>query len=300
DDLSTGIIVCSVSCLCIATLAVSARFYTRTTIVRAVASEDWFALAALLLAIGSTAGTIWQARTGNGRHMWTLTPQDFMSNMKASWMTTLFYQLSLACCKISILLLYIRVLTYDYIRRLAYVLLAIVIIYNGLGFISTMTLCVPLQAFWDPSVHGNCHANLDYMWAVIGFHIGTDFLIFLLPIPVVLRMTLPASNKIMLLLIFALGFLVCLVSVLRAVWIQESMRSTDITWDNVSVTNWTSVEQCTSIVCACLIVIKPLVAKLWRRIRSSARSSGPGGAHEFSPSSESSSNGGRPPTIGTR
>lgn len=119
----------------------------------------------------------------------------------------MFYQLSLACSKVSIILLYIRVLTYDYARRAAYLVLAIVVIYNVLGFISSMTLCIPIEALWDPSVPGKCHAGPVYMWLAIGFHIGTDFLIFLLPIPVVLRMTVSLKQKLILILIFSLGLL---------------------------------------------------------------------------------------------
>src|SRR5690606_12227373 len=104
---------------------------------------------------------------------------------QATWVATLFYQLSLAFTKISILLLYIRIMkSYDYARRTAYALLAVVVIYNLLGFVSTMTLCRPLRAYWDFAVKGECHP-LSFMWAVIGLHIGTDFLIFLIPIPVV-------------------------------------------------------------------------------------------------------------------
>lgn len=139
------------------------------------------------------------------------------NSLQASWIAVVFYQLSLACSKISILLLYIRVLTYDYARRAAYLLLAIVVIYNLLGFISTMTLCIPLQAVWDPSVSGNCHSTPVYMWLAIGFHIGTDFLIFLLPIPVVLRMMVPMDQKIMLLVVFALGLL-------YAAWSKETWK----------------------------------------------------------------------------
>ena len=122
-------------------------------------------------------------------------------------MTTLFYQLSLACCKASILLLYIRVLTYSYARWAAYILLAIVVIYNTTGFISTFTLCIPLAKFWNQEIEGSCHMGLEYIWALIGLHIGTDFLIFLVPMPVVIRMTTPLGTKILLLLIFAMGFL---------------------------------------------------------------------------------------------
>lgn len=86
-------------------------------------------------------------------------------------------------------------------------LFAIVILYNTLGFFSTMTLCVPLEALWNKTVEGNCHLNPAYMWIAIIFHIVTDFLIFALPVPVVVLMTVPLSQRVMLLLIFALGFL---------------------------------------------------------------------------------------------
>lgn len=48
DDLRANVIACAVVCLVISAAAVSARFYTRSVIVRAVAVEDWFALAALV------------------------------------------------------------------------------------------------------------------------------------------------------------------------------------------------------------------------------------------------------------
>ena len=127
--------------------------------------------------------------------------------MQASWAALLFYQLSLTCSKISILLLYLRVLTYNWARRAAWVLFAVVVIYNTLFFVSTMTLCVPLEALWNRAVQGNCHTSPVYMWLAIGFHIATDFLIFALPVPVVILMIVTLSQRIMLLLIFALGFL---------------------------------------------------------------------------------------------
>lgn len=107
----------------------------------------------------------------------------------------------------SILLLYIQILTYNYARRAAYAILAIVVIYNLAGFVSSMTLCIPIQALWDPSVTGKCHIQPRYMWLFIYLHIATDFLIFLLPIPVVLGMTVRLGQKLMLLFVFSLGLL---------------------------------------------------------------------------------------------
>ncbi|KAM7184490.1 hypothetical protein V8F33_012951 [Rhypophila sp. PSN 637] len=302
DDLRPNVIACAVVCFAISAAAVAARFYTRKVLVRTIGAEDWLALAALVLAIGSTGGTIWQAVAGKGRHSWVLEPEAFINQPKASWFTTIFYQNSLGCCKISILLLYIRILTYSYARIAAYILLAVVVIYHIFGFISTFTLCIPLAKFWNPALDGHCRLDAREMWALIVLHISTDFLIFLIPLPVVIRMTTSLSNKLMLLGVFLLGFFVCLISILRVIWIGQLFDSADISWDYVSITNWTTIELCTSIVCTCLIVMKPLAVKTQRAIRSRYRRSrgSRGSDPDATSSSDSSSHVDRPPTIGTR
>lgn len=220
-------------------------------------------------------------------------------------MYTVFYQLTLAFCKISILLLYTRILAYTHARRAALAVIAIVIAYNIFGFVSTLGRCRPLAAFWDNSVRGECNPA-SHMWALISLHIATDFLIFLLPIPLVYRMTMPLGQKIGVLLIFGLGFLyhppllsrphcarmltsgcphsVCLVSILRAVWIRDLYDAVDVTWDYVAISNWTAVEVNVSILVPCLIVLKPLLSKLIPALSGVDRSDAAQGA---------------PPTIGS-
>lgn len=86
-------------------------------------------------------------------------------------------------------------------------MLAIVVLYNTWGFCSAMTLCIPLHKYWNAETEGTCKPAV-YMWAVLGLHVATDFLIFLLPLPVVLSMkALSRRQRTGLLLIFALGFL---------------------------------------------------------------------------------------------
>ena len=46
DDISAGVIASAVASLAIAAVAIAARFYTRAVIMRGLAAEDWFVLAA--------------------------------------------------------------------------------------------------------------------------------------------------------------------------------------------------------------------------------------------------------------
>ncbi|CAI4214399.1 unnamed protein product [Parascedosporium putredinis] len=270
DSLSGSIIACAVVSFVVSGLMVGLRFYSRGVVTRVLGREDWCILVAWLLVIGFTVTTILQASVASGRHIWTLKEGAMPKYLLYSFINVIFYQLSLCFSKISILFLYIRVLTYNYARRAAYILLAIVIIYNTLGFISSMTLCRPLRAYWDFTItEKKCHP-VSFMWAAIGLHIGTDFLIFLLPMPVILGMNLPRGQKIGLVVVFALGFFVCFISILRAVWIHGLFDAIDSTYDFTAITNWTVVEVNTAIAIPCLLVLKPLLNKILPRFFSAS------------------------------
>jgi hypothetical protein len=111
------------------------------------------------------------------------------------------------CTKLSILCLYIRVLTYDYVRLAAKICLGIVLISHAYILATLFTACIPLDAFWDfakrPTVY--CH-GLPYYWSHAGLNIATDFLIFLLPLTVLHKIRSPRPQKIALSIIFLLAF----------------------------------------------------------------------------------------------
>ena len=48
--------------------------------------------------------------------------------------------------------------------------------------------------------------------------------------------------------------------------IKPLLGSADFTWNFVTVAHWTSVEVNAAVVCACLLVTKPLLAVLWSKL----------------------------------
>ncbi len=120
---------------------------------------------------------------------------------------TLFYNLSLCFTKVSILLLYLRVLkTYDYTRKAIRITLGIVIIYNVWAMGMFVTMCIPIAKMWNTALPGYCHPR-DVWWALTYIHIITDFMIVVLPIPVILPMSIAPLRKVGLLVVFCIGFL---------------------------------------------------------------------------------------------
>lgn len=89
--------------------------------------------------------------------------------------------------------------------------MVVVILTGTINLILDFTACIPLNAFWDGSVQATyCHSNEVY-YGLTGLQIGTDFLIFLLPLPVVWSIRAPKDQKIVLSIMFSFGFL-CVLS----------------------------------------------------------------------------------------
>ncbi len=68
------------------------------------------------------------------------------------------------------------------------------------------TACSPLEAYWDANIEPvSCHPQ-SYWLANNYIHIGTAFLVVLLPIPVVWGLQVRLRQKLLLLCLFAMGF----------------------------------------------------------------------------------------------
>jgi hypothetical protein len=273
EDLSGTIIACAGTMIALSTLAVALRFYVRGRMVRTIASEDWCILAAWVFTVAADGGTIREAQLALGHHIEDVSPENLMAWLHAdesttapqtTFIKTLFYNLSLFLTKVSVLLLYLRVLkTYNYLRKAIWATLVVVIVYNVWAVAMQLSTCVPLRKKWDRTVEGYCHP-LDVWWALTYIHIITDFIIFLLPIPAVVSMTIPRAQKAGLLFVFCIGLFVCLISVLRVIWLTGRFPKTDMTWHLTSIGNWSSIEINIFVICACLTTLKPLFEKFGR------------------------------------
>lgn len=117
------------------------------------------------------------------------------------------YELSLWLAQVSILMLYMRIWTYPWVRRLTYLMLATVTAYNIFVFVTIFTYCIPLQAVWDLTITDKyCHSK-NIWWANTYLHVATDFMIFCLPMPVIMTLKFPRRQRLILLFLFAFGFL---------------------------------------------------------------------------------------------
>jgi hypothetical protein len=121
--------------------------------------------------------------TTHARRTYADTPQ-------AAWYTILFYNMSLVFTRISILLLYKRIFTYNWAKRAIQVSLVLVIA-TGIWFIASVaTACVPLDAFWDWSLFMKTRVYCqppNVWWGNAALHIAGDLAIVILPVCLIWR-----------------------------------------------------------------------------------------------------------------
>ncbi|KAK4040871.1 hypothetical protein C8A01DRAFT_15327 [Parachaetomium inaequale] len=311
-----NIVVCVVLTWLIGAVFVALRFYVRGWLLHnAIGVEDWLIVVALVFSGATSAGIIEQTVYGMGRHFLDIDPAAMTPMMRAGWYIVLWYMLSLLATKTAILLLYLRILRFQHARYAVWAALLLVLATNGIWTLYTvLTACTPLRAFWGftlllqleeggAGAGAVCRPPRD--WFVnTALHIGTDTLLYALPLPVVARLRGGgggARQKMALYGVLALGLFVVAVSAVRLWDLTAQYGRVDYTYDNTSIAYLTVVEINAAIACACCMTLRPLVnrwfPKLW-----SARGSAEGGQgrDEEMGGAGGSDNTRGPPTIGSR
>lgn len=182
--------------------------------------------------------------------------------------------------------------------------MVVVVLTSTINLVLDFTACIPLNAFWDGRVQATyCHSNEVY-YGLTGVQIGTDFLIFLLPLPVVWSIRAPKDQKIVLSIVFSFGFLcvisshmlrfsfntkltiinsICIVSIIRLVLLATIKDGLDYSYTGVETIYWSLIEINTAIVCASIMTLKPLFNRMFaqssRQTTGTPGEAGPGGHH---------------------
>lgn len=143
--------------------------------------------------------------------------KDVSAYAKIVLIAEIVYVLGAALVKWAILLLYRRLFGSN--RRFQYVLWSVGAFVSAYSLAEVLVIifqCRPVDAAWNLSVTPSYCVNMSLGAIIVGaLNAATDFLVLLLPIPVVLGLNLKTKWKLQLIGIFLLGGFVCLGSIYR-------------------------------------------------------------------------------------
>ncbi|GAB1319675.1 hypothetical protein MFIFM68171_09885 [Madurella fahalii] len=276
DDTGPNMIAAAFTTWSIAAIFVALRLWTRALIIRKLGLADLFIVLSLVAAAGMCISMLIEVKNGMGKHVWDI--DIFVQGppmLEAWWFSVLTYILALGMAKISICMLYLTIFTLEWARRACYGVLFIVVISNLWSVATILTHCIPLEAAWDWRVKATFCQGDTVWWASTALIIATDVMVFTLPIPMVLPLKLPRRQKVAVVGVFAVGFFVCLVSMIRLIILVQAKAfpNPDFTYTGTDLTYWTVIETHTAIAIACTMTLKPLVARLFPRLLVPGRNS---------------------------
>ncbi|PIA92171.1 hypothetical protein CB0940_09437 [Cercospora beticola] len=255
------------------------RLFTRIAIVKQPGIDDFIITIALIFTIALTACMVLQVKYGMGRHAASLSPNDNKYSLIWFWASVWIYYPALMFAKLSILFQYLRIFPDRRFRRWCWILMAVIVAWTGWAFFSALFACWPIQHFWDDSIPGACLNRLAVWFSNAAMNIVTDIATTVLPLPVLKSLNLPKRQRYILMVVFGMGGVVCIISIMRLSALYAISVSNDVSWDNPLAAIWSSLEVNVGIVCSCIPTLKGCITRYFPRLFSSVHGgSRPSGA----------------------
>ncbi|KAL4890065.1 hypothetical protein BDV59DRAFT_195191 [Aspergillus ambiguus] len=276
-----GAIIVNVVCLSAAFIVTLLRLYTRLRITCSPGLDDIFIIAALGFSIGMCVVTsIATERYGWNRHIWDVRPDWLSTIQKFNMIFQILFSWSSTFTKISLLWFCKRLLGagskglyWGYNIGLITAMVFVGVCCALFLFMSIFQ-CSPVKAYWElaPEYPHHCMNSGAIVFSASVINIFTDFLVTVLPMPLIWNLKLPARQRIAVISIFALGIVVNVAGSVRTVYVWKSMiASYDSTWLGWPILLAASVEINMGLICASAPALRPLVAFFLPRLLQTTR-----------------------------
>ncbi|KAI1099134.1 hypothetical protein F4804DRAFT_349604 [Jackrogersella minutella] len=249
--------------------------------------DDWLILFALAFAIALMANMLWWIPRGLGRHVQTFGPDVSELFSIGLFTAELTYTGVIVFVKFSILALYWRLFQKSTSIKLPIFIMGVVVFVWGIVvFLLTLLQCIPTRGFWDKTISSSCNVDSQkFLFAISIPNILIDVTLLTMPIPYVIRLNVPRSQKRAIVSMFLLGGFVCVASIMRLIAVVTEGTDADVTWNLINQGIWAVVEADFAIISACFPTLRPV----WVVVRPKL----------FSPTQSKSNPRSYPPTIGT-
>ncbi|RDL33849.1 uncharacterized protein BP5553_08217 [Venustampulla echinocandica] len=262
DDRSQYIHAAVGTCIGLAAIGLIARLYCRRVMKLALSASDYFIIAGFLAALGECGLVFASIQVGFGRHVETVTPAQLETFLKIFFAAEIFYVLPITLTKISILLLYKSLFPSKEIAIAVYITGAMVLAWATACIFGVIFSCIPVQGFWDLTLHAKCIDSTKFFIGNAIPNIFTDTCILLIPVKSVWQLQFSKQKKVVVSGMFLLGGFVIVASILRLVLLfNEDLK--DPTWGLVNAFTWSNIEVDIAVLSACLPTLRPLFQKVW-------------------------------------
>ncbi|KAI9835242.1 MAG: hypothetical protein M1838_005354 [Thelocarpon superellum] len=192
-----------------------------------------------------------------GVHVKDLTPAEVVQGLKILFAEEILYTLASPTVKISIVLFFYRIFPTVRFRRTCLVVIGCYLAWFIAIIVLDIFQCKPIAYQWDKSLHGECVSPRTFFVGNGVTNVVLDFMILLLPMPMIWKLHQSRANKVALTATFALGSFVCIISIVRAIALS-TLDTTDVTYTLITGTIWTFLEISLGLTFGQLPMLRPL------------------------------------------
>ncbi|WQF88263.1 hypothetical protein CDEST_13277 [Colletotrichum destructivum] len=217
----------------IITIFFSIHVYIKLSVIRGFRLEDWL-------------------HFGLGFHIWEITASSFTRLKMFAYVGTIMFSPAAFFTKAAILLLVVRVFAVERMAaRILHTILAFFLVCHIAAQVTKALVCIPVQAFWDPTVPDSKCIDQTKIFAYdTSLAVVSDLTVLAVPIFLIWKLRLPTYKKIKFGGILGAGGLAVAVTSYRLVLVLRFQHTTDPTVDFVPI-DWTATgEVAIGLICA--------------------------------------------------
>ncbi|KAI0965936.1 hypothetical protein F4678DRAFT_467077 [Xylaria arbuscula] len=271
----TGIYVLSAVLIIASAVAVGLRYKARRLRAAPWKTDDWLVTAATLFLWGLAIILIYGASVGTiGTHTKLnpetggviVTPKENQIS-EFGGLSQILTVIALGFLKFGIVMFYRRIFISDGFRRFTLGILVLIVLWTLAFFLATVLECngQNLNLLWKSIVtfKTQCQKYKTIQLAHCVTDVATDLIVLSLPLPSIWALHTSIRQKVVISLMFLIGFLSVAAGTARLVIVAEDIVETtagarDVRGVETNVLVWTFVEVGVGIVAACLPTFKPL------------------------------------------
>jgi hypothetical protein len=169
-------------------------------------------------------------RLGIGQHMAVVAFEDFLQARKVAWVSQIFYYGAVGFVKCSIVALYYRLASKRQHKFVLKIFGGALLAHTLAAVIATSCMCDPVSIIWAPTFPVGCIDILSFNYFNAAFHIFTDILLAVTPIPILKGLQISHKKKWGLAIVFAVGALTIVGTIARQVTNAIALTNMDFTW----------------------------------------------------------------------
>ncbi|ORY02462.1 hypothetical protein BCR34DRAFT_591903 [Clohesyomyces aquaticus] len=248
-------------------LVVALRIYTRIVVKRWFGSDDVFIILAFIFAVALTVLVIIANESyGWSRHIYDIPFTQFAPTLKIGMAAKLMFVSAATFTRMSLLFFYYRLVTDSGKLLFTWAIHAsvafqvtIFIVFIFIGIFQ----CNPVSDYWTGAQAGSCLDEGIVTLAVGIINCVADINCTVLPMPMAANLQMPTRQRIAVMVLFSLGFVVTITGIVRTYYIYKSLIAEyDTTWYAYPLWIAAAVEIDLGVICASTPVLRPLLSKL--------------------------------------